>query len=268
MSVLKIIGSPTKVQNSPKTPASVTRGKYITYSSTDRADIGKNCSQHGPASTVRNYKDMFPNLNESTVRGMKKKYNETLNLTKRKLDFEGDITELHPKKRGRPLLVGAELDTKVQKYVTVLRDNGAMIKSQIVIAAAKGILIGNDKTLLAENGGSIGISKTWAKSLLKRMNFVKRRGSTACTNVKIENFDQLKDEFIERIDKTVNDFEIPSSLIINWDHAGLNIVPVSNWTMASEGSKRVEISGFGDKCQITGVFVGTLSGMFNNHKMS
>ena len=70
------------------------------------------------------------------------------------------------------------------------------------------------------------------------MNFVKRRGSTACKNVKIENFDQLKDEFIERIDKTVNDFEIPSSLIINWDHAGLNIVPVSNWTMASEGSKK------------------------------
>jgi hypothetical protein len=57
-----------------------------------------------------------------------------------------------------------------------------VIKSQIVIAAAKGIIIGNDKTLLAENGGSIDISKTWAKSLLKRMNFVKRRGSTACKN--------------------------------------------------------------------------------------
>jgi hypothetical protein len=40
---------------------------------------------------------MFPNLNESTVCGMKKKY-ESLNLKKRKLDFEGDITELHPKK--------------------------------------------------------------------------------------------------------------------------------------------------------------------------
>ena len=120
-SVLKIIESPTKVQNSPKTPASVTRGKYITYSSRDRADIGKYCSQHGPASTVRNYKEMFPNLNESTVCGMKKKY-ESLNLKKRKLDFEGDITELHPKKCGRPLLVGAELDTKVQKYVTVFRE--------------------------------------------------------------------------------------------------------------------------------------------------
>ena len=113
-----------------------------------------------------------------------------------------------------------------------------MIKSQIVIAAAKGIIIGNDKILSAENGGSIDISKTWAKSLLKRMNFVKCRGSTVCKNDKIKNFDQPKDEYLERINKTVNDFEIPSSLIINWDHAGLNIVPVSNWTMASEGSKK------------------------------
>jgi hypothetical protein len=43
---------------------------------------------------------------------------------------------------------------------------------------------------------------------------VKRRGSTACKNVKIENFDQLKDEFIERIDKTVNDFEIATAITI------------------------------------------------------
>ena len=179
----------------PKTPASVTSGKYIAYSPKDRADIGKYCSQHGPASTVRNYKEMFPNVNESTVRGMKKKYNESLNLKNRKLDFEDDITELHPKKRGRPLLVGAKLDTKVQKCVTVLRDNGAVIKSQIVIAAAKGIIIGNDKILLAENDGSIDISKTWGKSHLKIMNYVKRRSSTACKNDKIENFDQLKDEF-------------------------------------------------------------------------
>jgi hypothetical protein len=111
------------------------------------------------------------------------------------LDFEDDITELHPKKRGRPLLVGAKLDTKVQKCVTVLRDNGAVIKSQIVIAAAKGIIIGNDKILLAENDGSIDISKTWGKSHLKIMNYVKRRSSTACKYDKIENFDQLKDEF-------------------------------------------------------------------------
>ena len=141
--------------------------------------------------------------------------------------------------------------------------NGAVINAQIVIAAAKGIITGTDKSLLAENGGAIDITKNWAKSLLYRMNFVKRRGSTACKNDKIENFDELKRDYLKRIEQTVSEYDIPSSLIINWDHAGINIIPVSNWTMAVEGSKRVEISGLGDKRQITAVFAGTLSGKFN-----
>ncbi|CAC5362591.1 unnamed protein product [Mytilus coruscus] len=190
---------------------------------------------------------------------MKRKYEEHLNLKKRKLNFDGDVDEIHSKKRGRPLLICTELDSKVQKYIDVLRDHGAVINTQIVIAAAKGITIGTDKTLLVENGGSIEITKNWTKSLLLRMNFVKRRGSTACKNDKVENVDELKKEYLERIEKTVVDFDIPSNLVITWDHAGLFVVPVSNWTMAVEGSKRVEIKGLGDKRQITGVFAGTLS---------
>ncbi len=41
--------------------------------------------------------------------------------------------------------------------------------------------------------------------------------------------------------------EIPSELVINWDHTGIHYVPVSNWTMAKEGSKRIEIFGADDK---------------------
>lgn len=55
------------------------------------------------------------------------------------------------------MLLGAELDTKVQKYVSVLRNNGAVINTQIAIAAAKGIVTGTDRTMLVENGGSIDI---------------------------------------------------------------------------------------------------------------
>ena len=51
-------------------------------------------------------------------------------------------------------------------------------------------------------------------------------------------------------------------MIFNWDQTGLNLVPVSSWTMASKGSKRVEIQGLTDKQQITGVFCGTLLGEF------
>ena len=39
-------------------------------------------------------------------------------------------------------------------------------------------------------------------------------------------------------------------------------MPVSNWTMAKEGSKRVEIVGKGDKRQITAVFGCTMQGEF------
>ena len=57
--------------------------------------------------------------------------------------------------------------------------------------------------------------------------------------------------------------EIPEDLIINWDHTGLHYSPVSSWTMAKEGSKRVEIAGLDDKRQLTAVFfAGTLSGEF------
>lgn len=61
----------------------------------------------------------------------------------------------------------------------MLRENGAIINTQIVIAAAKDIHKGTDKILLFENGGTIEITKYLAKSLLHRLNFVKCRGSTS-----------------------------------------------------------------------------------------
>ena len=56
--------------------------------------------------------------------------------------------------------------------------------------------------------------------------------------------------------------EIPSPLILNWDHTGLKYVLVLSWTMAKEGAKKVSIAGIEDKCQITGVFAITLDGKF------
>ena len=56
--------------------------------------------------------------------------------------------------------------------------------------------------------------------------------------------------------------DIPIELVINWDQTGIYYVPVSNWTMAKEGEKRVEIVGKDDKRQITAVFAGSMSGDF------
>ena len=43
--------------------------------------------------------------------------------------------------------------------------------------------------------------------------------------------------------------DIPDDLVINFDQTGIRCIPVSDWTMAREGAKRVEIAGKNDKSQ-------------------
>ena len=112
-----------------------------------------------------------------------------------------------------------------------------------------------------EFGGPATLTTAWAKSLLKRMNFTKRRGTTKA-KLSVDEFNCTKALFLQEIIDIIKMEEIPIEMIFNWDQTGLNLVPVSSWTMASKGSKRVEIQGLTDKRQITGVFCGTLLGEF------
>ena len=56
--------------------------------------------------------------------------------------------------------------------------------------------------------------------------------------------------------------EIPDDLVVNWDQTSIKYIPLSNWTMDKEGSKRVEVIGIDDKRQITATFAASLSGHF------
>ena len=119
----------------------------------------------------------------------------------------------------------------------------------------------HDSNLLAENGGRITISKDWAKSLLHRMGYVKRKVSTSA-KVPPKNFDALKAQFIYDVDVLVDYGDIPDALVINWDHTGVKYIPVGSWTMEKEGQKQVQITGIDDKRQITAVFAATKTGSF------
>jgi len=85
------------------------------------------------------------------------------------------VKELILKKRGKPLLIGGELDDQVKEYVTELRREGVVINSDVVIAIEIGIVMKNDANLLLASGGHIECTKHWAKYLFSRMGFVKRR---------------------------------------------------------------------------------------------
>ena len=91
-----------------------------------------------------------------------------------------------------------------------------MVNIAVVMAVMCGIVLFHDKTLLEENGGHLSINKTLALSLLYRMNFVKKKGCTS-TKVVTAEFENICDEFFERIKTAVVDHSFPSSLIVNSD---------------------------------------------------
>ena len=74
-----------------------------------------------------------------------------------------------------------------------------VVNSRIIIAGARGILFSSNRSLLAERGGPIVLSQSWAQSLLKRMDFVRRKETTAKSKWTGENFQRLKQEFLEEI---------------------------------------------------------------------
>lgn len=247
-------------QNASTPSPNKKRGSYGQYTPKQRFEIGKYAAENGNARAVAKFSPQFSKkLNESTVRGFKQQYvKEVKSAAKRKLiesesdSSEMELTELNPKKRGRKVLLGDELDIKVQKLITSIRDAGGVINTAIVRAAAQGLVISQDRTLLVENGGHIDLSKTWAKSILKKMNMVKRKGTTSKKTFVVENYEQEKLKYLNKINQKMKSKNIPAELVINWDQTGINIVPVSQWTMDVEGSKRVEITGIDDKRQITG----------------
>ena len=238
------------------------RGHYEKYTPQQKAMIGKTAAEHGVAASVRRYMKDFPNLKENTVRDWRNAHRLELKKRGRNRGEESiNITELPQKKRGRPLLLGEELDKQVQAYLTSFRESGAVVNTAITMACAEGIVRSADSNLLAVNGGHILITKDWAKNILHPIGFVKRRASTKA-KVTVEDFEEKKDQFLLDIKAVVTLEDIPFDLVINWDQTGMHYVPVSSWTVAKEGSKRVEICGMDDKRQITAVFGCTMVGEF------
>ena len=170
-----------------------------------------------------------------------------------------EVKCLPTKSQGRPLLLGLELDEIVQDYIKSLRVAGGVINCTIVVAAANGIVKAKDISQLSSHGGNIVITKAWARSLLKRMNYVKRKCSNA-GKVLLPDFEKIKEVFLADIAAEVLMNDIPDQLIINWDHTGLSLVPTGQWTMHQAGDKVVPIAKADDKRQITAVLAVNTAG--------
>lgn len=242
------------------------RGSYVKLTGVQQAEISKYALVRGNKAAICHYSKRFcVDIPTSSVSTWKAKYISELNRKRAIEDFEPSgeilIQSLPSKKRGRPLLLGSELDEQVKSYIKDVREKGGGIDTTVLIASAEAMVKKVDKNLLKDYGGPIDLTPTWAKSLLHRIGYVKRKASTSA-KVEPSNFEEMKEQYLLDIQAAVDIADIPMDLVLNWDHTGVNIVPGSQWTMAEKGSKRVECTGVDDKRQITIVVCGTASGIF------
>ena len=129
------------------------------------------------------------------VRTWRNKYLSELKTKRKSKEGEDAVVEkLVEKKQGRPFLLGEELDKQVQAYLSDFRKGAMVVNTTIAIGCAQGLVKHYDCNLLECNGGPIVLTKSWAKSLLQRMGFVKQRASSK-GKVSAANFQLLKEQF-------------------------------------------------------------------------
>ena len=118
-------------------------------------------------------------ISSSTVHSIKVACKKEKTRKWRESEDEDSAIEVLPVKgRDRPKLLGEKLYEIVKKYVLSLRERGGAVNSAIVLAGARGIVKCLERTRLREYGGHVELTTSWAKSLLKRMNFTKCKATT------------------------------------------------------------------------------------------
>ena len=142
------------------------------------------------------------------------------------------------KKNGCTLMIGEELDKQVQEYITYMQSTGTTVNTAVVIACAEGILMHEDVNLPSR----VNLNKRSAQYMLQRMGYVKWK-ATSKSKVTVENFAEIKADFLLEVKHVIAMDEIPAELVTNFDQTGLNIVPVSDWTMEVEGAKELKWLG-------------------------
>ena len=126
----------------------------------------------------------------------------------------------------------------MQKFLRATRYKGGVMNTQIAIATAKALARGY--TLLEKE--NLVLSTLWAKSLFCRMGFVLRRKTTANVLVPEGALKEAELKFHHQIVNYVEKYQIPPSIIINFNQTPLVYVQIFSNTMEKKWTKNVLIS--------------------------
>ena len=232
------------------------RGSYKVYSNKDRFSLGKNARIYGTASTVRKWKKTYPHINESTVRGFKKRYKAQIRDENRKRKSPRKV--IVNKLRGRPCFLGNKIDALVQKYLKATRYKGGVANTMVATATAEGLT--KRYPLLKKD--HIELGKSWAQSLFHHLGFVRCMKTTGKVCIPFGAQKEAELKFLHQIVNNAEKHQIPPNLIINFDRTLSKYVQVSSTTMDKKGGSNAPIEGISDKRSIAATFSVTLENKF------
>ena len=229
--------------------------KYSNVISKIKEEIGSYALIHGTKSAIDRFSKVYTkySLKRTTVNGWKES-------CKKKKTNHQPIAPIQ--RKGRPNLVGDEMMKKIKDIIVGSRLAGTAISRKMVIAIATGVVKASDPKLLREFGGSLELTEGWARSVLKSMDWVKRKGTTGKIEPCSKFLEEEKFTFQRAIGKVVSDHDIPIELVLNLDQTPLSYVSPGKYTFDLMSSKTVPIKGVNDKRQITAIFTVTASGEF------
>ena len=158
------------------------------------------------------------------------------------------------KRSGWPNMLNDALLMTVNDIVLVPRMSSNVINRQHLINIGNGVISANNTEMLKGFVGVIGLTEGWAKSVLKSLNWSKRRATTS----KVRLFTQLlakeKFTFQKAITKAIQGNDIPPDLVINLDHTPSCYVSPGKYSFHFKGSKHVPVKGVDDKRHIAVTF--------------
>ena len=102
---------------------------------------GKYALLNGVSAATKHFSRQFKGLRESTVHSIRSAYKVELERKRKQLatddSSDDEVCSLPERKRGRKVILGEDLDSKVQKYLCKVRDGGGVVSARIAIAAAR-----------------------------------------------------------------------------------------------------------------------------------
>ena len=132
-------------------------------------------------------------MSEITFHSVKKAYLQEV-TRKRTIGDDETVDVSSCQKQGRLILLGESVDAQGTDVPEESSEWGGVVTARIAVVAAGGIRLSCDRSKLAEFGGPITLNRFWAYSLMKRINFVKWKVTTAKSKHAVAEFECLKEE--------------------------------------------------------------------------